>query len=286
MRWLREPLVHFLVLGTAIFALAHLVGDPGDGRPDRIALSAGDVEQLATGFERTWQRAPTAEELAGLVEDRIREEVYYREALALGLDRDDTIVRRRLRQKMEFLSEDLAATEPTGAELEAWLRANPERFRIPPRTAFRQVFLSRERRGDRVRADAERLLATLRAGDGGVDPAALGDPLPLPAEGSDLSESEVARLFGTGFAARLFALEPGGWEGPVESAYGVHLVFARERSPGRDPELAEVREAVAREWIAERRSRAREDFYRELRERYDVRIAIPEARADAAAQGR
>ena len=281
MRWLREPLLHFLVLGTAIFALAHLVGDPGDGRADRIALSTGDVEQLATGFERTWQRAPTPEELAGLVEERVREEVYYREALALGLDRDDTIVRRRLRQKMEFLSEDLAAAEPTDAELEAWLRANPERFRIPPRMGFRQVFLSRERRGDRVRADAERLLAMLRAGDGGVEPAALGDPLPLPAEDADLSESEVAGLFGAGFAAQLFVLEPGAWQGPVESAYGVHLVFARERSPGRDPELAEVRDAVAREWSAARRDRAREEFYRELRERYDVRIEVPEARGEA-----
>jgi hypothetical protein len=285
MRWLHEPLLHFLILGAAIFAVARLVGGPGEGRPDRIALTAGDVEQLSAGFERTWQRPPTEQELAALVEERVREEVYYREALALGLDRDDTIVRRRLRQKMEFLSDDLAVTEPTDRELEAWLRANPERFRIPPRMAFRQVFLSRERRGDRVRADAERLLATLRAGDGGGDPAALGDPLPLPADVSGLSEGEVARLFGADFAARLFALEPGVWEGPVESAYGVHLVFVRERSPGRDPALAEVREELTREWIAERRSRAREDLYRELRARYDVRIDVPEARAGAA-QGR
>ena len=282
-RLLREPLVHFLALGTAIFAVASLVGGAGAGRSDRIALSAGDVELLALGFERTWQRAPSPDELAGLVEERVREEVYYREALALGLDRDDTIVRRRLRQKMEFLSEDLAAAEPTDADLEAWLAAHPERFRVAPRVDFRQVFLSRERRGEHTRADAERMLAVLRAGGGGGDPAALGDPLPLPGDGHDLSEREVARLFGADFAARLFALEPGAWQGPVESAYGLHLLFARERTPGRDPALAEVRDEVAREWIAERRIRSREDRYRELRARYDVRVELPEARVGAAA---
>ncbi len=275
MSWLREPLLHFLILGSAIFLLADLVGDPAGGRADRIRLTAGDVELLRQGFQRTWQRAPSAAELAGLVEDRVREEIYYREALALGLDRDDTIVRRRLRQKMEFLSEDLAAELPTDADLEAWLGANPERFRVEPRIHFRQVFLSRDRRGDRLRADAERLLAGLRAGDGRPDPAELGDPIPLPAEAGELSASEVARLFGGEFAAGLFELAPGRWEGPIDSAYGAHLVLVRERVPGRDPPLAEVREAVAREWSAERRSRAREDLYRALRARYDVRVEAP-----------
>ena len=284
MRWLREPLLHFLILGAALFWLAGALGDPADGRARRIVLTAGDVEQLGAGFERTWQRPPSAQELAGLLEDRVREEIFYREALALGLDRDDTIVRRRMRQKMEFLSEDLAAVEPSEVELESWLASHRDAFRIEPRVAFRQVFLSRDRRGERVAADALRLLGELRAGKAGLDPSALGDPLPLPAEGEGLSASEVSRLFGGAFSARLFELAPGRWEGPVESAYGLHLVYVRERVEGRDPALAEVRDAAAREWLAERREKAREAFYRDLRSRYEVEIAAPGALAGPAAE--
>lgn len=275
MRWFREPLLHFLILGAGLFWLAGALGDPADGRAGRIVLSAGDVEQLGASFELTWQRPPSEAELAGLLEDRVREEIFYREALALGLDRDDTIVRRRMRQKMEFLSEDLAAAEPSEAELEGWLASHREVFRIEPRATFRQVYLSRDRRGDGVRADATRLLDELRAADAGPAAPAPGDPLPLPAEGEDLSASEVSRLFGAAFSARLFELAPGRWEGPVESAYGLHLVFVRERVEARDPALAEVRDAVAREWLAERRRQAREAFYRDLRSRYEVQIAAP-----------
>ena len=141
--------------------------------------------------------------------------------------------------------------------------------------AFRQVYLSRDRRGDAVRADALRLLARLRAADADQGSAVLGDPLPLPAESGALSASEVSRLFGSAFSERLFELAAGRWEGPVESAYGLHLVFIRERVEGRDPALAEVRDAVAREWLADRRRQAREDFYRDLRSRYEVEIAAP-----------
>jgi len=286
MTWLREPLLHFLILGALLFWLAAALGDPAGGRSDRIVVTAGDLEQLEAGFERTWQRPPTDEELAGLVAERVREEVLYREALALGLDRDDTIVRRRMRQKMEFLSEDLSAAEPSDADLESWLGANREKFRLEPRVTFRQVYLSRDRRGDATRADALRLLDELRRADDAVDPATLGDPLPLPNEVRDLSGSEVARLFGGAFSTRVQQLVPGRWEGPVESAYGLHLVQVLERVEARDPELAEVRDAVAREWLADRRERAREDLYRELRSRYEVEIAAPRAPMSAAAARR
>ena len=279
MRWLREPLLHFFLVGAVLFWIASRFAGAGDLRPDRIVLTGGDLEQLAQGFARTWQRPPSAQELAGLVEERVREEVFYREALAMGLDRDDTIVRRRLRQKLEFLSEDLALAEPSEAELAAFLAAHPERFRVEPRLGFRQVYLSRDRRGDRLEADARRALEALRARDGRADAERLGDPLPLPAEADSLAAGEVARLFGEPFAARLLELEPGRWEGPVESAYGLHLVFVRERSEGRVPELAEVRDAVAREWLAERRSAAREEFYRGLRARYEVEVPEPGASA-------
>jgi hypothetical protein len=273
-RWLREPLVHFLLLGAAIFLVAAWFGDPTGGRAERIHLGRDDVEFLRQGFERTWRRPPTAAELAGLVEERVREEMTTREALALGLDRDDTIVRRRLRQKLEFLVEDAALVPPTDAELEAWLGANRERFRIEPRIRFEQVFLSRDRHGERLRSDAERLLAALRAG-APADRGALGDPHPLGSDTGELSAGEVAKLFGPDFARRVFELESGVWQGPVDSVHGAHLVLVRERVAGREPALGEVRDAVAREWAAERRSQARERFYRELRARYDVEIDVP-----------
>jgi hypothetical protein len=284
MSWLREPLFHFLALGAAIFGVARLAAEPERGPQERIEIGAAEIEQLGEGFRRVWQRPPSPEELAGLVEERIREEVYYREALALGLDRDDTIVRRRLRQKLEFLLDDLGQPEPSEADLAAWLAAHRDAFRVEPRVSFRHVYLSRDRRGERAAADAERLLAALRAGNGTSDPSELGDPLPLPGSGVDLAQSEVARLFGDAFAARLLEIPTGGFEGPVESAYGLHLVEVRERVAARDPELAEVRDAVAREWLADRQSRAREERFRELRARYDVRVeaSAPEPVASAA----
>jgi hypothetical protein len=277
---LREPLVHFLLLGAGLFALAELVGGTAAVRPERVSVSTARIEELAQGFERTWSRPPTQAELAGLVEDYVREEVFYREALALGLDRDDVIIRRRLRQKMEFLSDDLAA-EPTpgDAELAAYLAEHADEFRVEPRLTFRHVYLSRDRRGERVRADAEEVLARLRKGEGGEDAPAFGDPLPLASRYDDLPAGDVAKLLGAGFAQGVLELEPGGWQGPVESAYGLHLVRVESRAPGRVPELAEVRPAVEREWLAQWRRAAREASWQELRARYEVEIEPPPAAA-------
>ena len=160
MKLLREPLVHFLVLGAGLFLLFGLVGDSNVAPADRIVVSSGRVAQLTQIFTRTWQRPPTEQELAGLIEDHVREEVYYREALAMGLDRDDTIVRRRMRQKLEFVTDDLvAAVTPTEEQLETYLRENPEAFRVPTRLSFQQIYFNRDRRGGSPHAEAN-VLAT------------------------------------------------------------------------------------------------------------------------------
>jgi len=277
-RWrraLREPLLHFLALGAGLFALFALVGgeEPGSRR---IVVGSGTLENLAATFARTWQRPPTRAELEGLVADHVREEILYREAVALGLDADDVIVRRRMRQKMELLAESFGeAAEPGEADLEAWLREHADRYRSEPRLGFRQVYLSRDRRGADVESDAARLLEALRSGGAAGDPEALGDPITLPGDLRDAPLSEVARQFGESFAAGIAELPPGEWTGPVESGYGVHLVRVEDRVEGRQPALGEVREAVLRDWQSARVEDARESYYRSLREGYSVVIEDP-----------
>ena len=273
-RLLKEPLVHFLLLGAALFAAFALMQEPGArGDASEIVVTVGQVENLAATFEKAWQRPPTPRELAGLVQDRVREEVYYREAKALGLDEDDTVIRRRLRQKMEFISDDIAAqAEPTEAELTAYLETHGESFRIEPRFTFRQVYLDPLKHDDRLERDARQLLARLNDAGDAADLTDLGDPLMLEQRFTSVSAGAVARQFGGIFAERLADVTPGRWHGPIESGYGMHLVQVGEREEGRLPALAEVREAVQREWANARRLEANEEFYRNLLRRYTVTI--------------
>jgi len=278
MKLTREPLVHFLLLGAALFLVFNLVGDSDESRTDRIAVSAGQVTQLTETFKRTWQRPPTEEELDALIADHVREEIYYREALAMGLDRDDMIVRRRMRQKLEFVTDDLvAAIAPTEEQLQTYFNEHPDDFRVPSRVSFQQIYFSRDRRGEQATRDAESLLARLNAGESDVDPADFGDTLMLSDSFDNIFENDVARHFGTEFATALADVSVGRWSGPVESAYGLHLVLIRERKPGLLPALEKVRERVQREWEATRRTEVTEAFYESLRERYEVSVERPGA---------
>ena len=281
---LREPLVHFLLLGAALFGVYALVGNRAADRSGEIVITRGQIEQLVVGFSRTWQRPPTQEELQGLVEDFIREEVLYRQAKAMGLDEDDTIVRRRMRQKLEFLTEDGAsqAAAPTEQELRAYFEQHADKYREEAKLTFEHVFFSRERRGKSVEADAKTLLTQLngrRAAAVNLDTA--GDPSLLPIEMNSASRSEIAALFGEAFTQRLLEVEPGGWADPLESSYGLHLVLVRERAPGNLPELAKVRDAVQRDLLSERRQRALDAAYQRLRAQYVVRVEEAEPPAEA-----
>jgi hypothetical protein len=270
-RWLREPLLHFLVIGAALFALYRLVGGEEQG-PREIVVSEAQVEALATNFARTWMRPPTATEIQGLVDDYIREEIYYREAIAIGLDRDDTVIRRRLRQKMEFVSDDVAAQrEPTDAELERYLAANSAKFVDPPSLSFRQVFFSTDRRGESAARDANRALVALAA-KSGSDDAPAGDPSLLPPQMKSATPRDVANVFGEAFAADIEDAPVEQWIGPVESPFGAHVVRLSSREAGRLPPLAEIRTVVVREWEAAQQEAVNEAFYQGLRRKYDVRI--------------
>ncbi len=275
MKILREPLLHFLLLGAAIFGGYSLLSDTRATRPGNIVVTEGRIEALVAAFTRTWQRPPTASEREGLIRDYIREEVYVREAIALGLDRDDIVIRRRLRQKLEFVSEDLAAqAEPTDGQLRAYLSAHPDAFRVEPRYTFRQVFLNPQRRGGQLPHDATRLLARLRQAD--ADPDSLGDSSLLDHTFQALPASLVAEQFGDQFAAALGGLPTGEWRGPVVSTYGAHLVLVGDRADGRVPALEDVRDVVRRDWANAQRTEASEKYYQALLRRYAVTVERPQ----------
>jgi len=286
-RILKEPLLHFLLLGAALFIAYSVMQKPGQGGEQAtILVTQGQIEHLANGFARAWRRPPTPEEIAGLVRDRVREEVYAREAIAMGLDKEDTVIRRRLRQKLEFVSEDIAAqAEPTDADLEAYLQAHPDAFRLEPRIGFSHVYLSPQRRGRNLERDAAQLLSQLTRAGAKADVSALGDSLMLEPSFAALPVREIAKIFGERFAAKLAGLAPGRWQGPVESGYGLHLVLVSERIEGGIPALATVRDAVRREWANARRLEANEKFYQELLKRYTVVIEGLEPSAEQAKLG-
>jgi len=270
---LKEPLLHFLVLGALLFsgyAWMHRGGQPQAGR---VMVTQGQIDSLRVTFSRVWQRPPTPSELDGVIQDYIREEVLAREAMTLGLDRDDSVIRRRLRQKMEFIANDLAAPpEPTDAQLKEFLTNHPDLFRIESRITVRQVFLNPAQRGDALQRDAARMLAELNRPGTTADFRTLGDTTMLNSEIVNVPVSEVARQFGEEFSRQVEQMPTGRWQGPVTSGYGDHLVLVADWTPGRMPALAEVREQVAREWVDARRREDNERFYQKLLKRYVVTI--------------
>jgi len=268
---IREPFIHFLLLGAVIFVAHRLVSGRADNQPGKIVITQGEITSMVIGFSRTWQRPPTHEELAGLIRDRVRQEVYYREALAMGLDRDDPVIRRRMQQKLEFVTDDIATpSEPTDAELAEYLKTHANVFRTDRRFTFSQVYLDPSKHGNRLTQDITQLLNGLRQQGRNVDFYSLGDPFLLERRVEAVRPSEVAKQFGEKFAAKLSDLPLGEWYGPVESGYGMHLVLVEERTEERLPELAEVRDAVRREWANARRLESNEKFFQSLLKDYEV----------------
>ena len=275
---IREPLFHFLLLGAVIFFLAGRVRSSGVRSGDKIVVTQSQIESIVVGFSRTWMRPPTQEELQGLVNDYVREEVLYREARTMGLDQDDVIVRRRMRQKFEFLAEDLAGRTgpPTDQELDAYLRQHGAKYSEEPSFSFEHIFFSREKRGASAEAEAMAMLARLR-GKSAIDIEKLGDAFLLPSQFEKTSAGETARLFGEKFTNELTKTQLGTWAGPIESSYGLHLVRVNARIPEVAPPLANVRESVLRDLLSDRRKQELDTQYEKLRARYTVVVEPPEA---------
>jgi hypothetical protein len=282
-RLLREPLLQFLALGAVLFALYGFAGKRGVEVPEKIVVSASQAASLGDGFVRTWRRPPNEQELQSLIEDYIRDEILYREGRAAGLDRDDVIIRRRVRQKMEFLADEMSTPEPSDAQLAAYLASNTERFRAEDRLTFRQVFLSITRRADTIESDSKQLAGILARADGAVDATALGDAFLLGEEFRDVSPSKLTSIFGESFAKQISVMEEGRWQGPISSGFGQHFVFISERVSGNLPPLDAVRPLVHREWANARRLEAEQKLYASLRNRYEIVVEGPRAKAAEAA---
>jgi hypothetical protein len=278
--WMKEPLVHFLVLGALVFALYSYIG-PDAPADDEIVVSRGQQEHLVTAFTRTWQRPPTQAEFTGIVDDWIREEIAYREGQRLGLDSNDTIIRRRLRQKLEVLADEIVSMAEPGEEmLQDYLEDNIENYTLEPVYTLRQVFFNVDERGAAADQDAEQALLLLETDSVLTNPENLGDRLSLAHRQVRKTESELAALFGRDFAGNLVDLEVGKWQGPVLSGYGLHLVLVEEFVPGRPLTLEEAERDVRRDWDNQQRVKAIDTLYEEFRKDYTITIE-PIADADS-----
>jgi len=281
-RAVREPLVQFLAIGAVLFAASALIRGPQRGTTGAtLTISEGRVNQLIESYLLLAGRVPSKAELESLVDDYVTEEIDYREAVAMGLDADDTIVRRRMRQKLEFLVEDAdASEEPTEAQLQAWVKTHASQYRLPERRAIRQVLASSDKRGVGARAGAEGWLKKLTAG---ADPGKLGDGSMLPTALPLTTEEGAAALFGKEFARSVFAHEGKGWFGPVASPFGEHLVLVIETEGGRNAALSDVHDKARSDWIEAKRDAARDAHQARTRRRYKIEIIWPEPYRDIAA---
>lgn len=261
---IREPLVHFLIAGAALFALNSLYGDDRtDGRS--ISIDEEQVGRLAAQWQQQWRRAPNPAELDALIRDHIKEEIYYREAMRLGLDADDPVIRRRLRSKMEFLATaEIENTPPTDTELARYMAANKARYADDPTYSFEQKYF-----GDNETA-ARTAVAMLANGK-----AATTDPISLPATMEKADATEIAKQFGDGFAKSLPALAVGKWAGPVQSGYGWHAVYVRYIDASKVPPLSEIRQRITNDWRAETRTKREAAAYQALLDGYDIDIEKP-----------
>ena len=275
MKLFREPLLHFLFIGAAIYLLFGMFAEPTLEETDKtIVVSAGEIEWMRTSWQKRWNRPPTDAEFNGLIQQYIRETVLYREALTMGLNKHDQVIRRRLAQKLEFLAKDLVAlTPPTEEELQTYFAEHQNRYQEPARYTFTQVFIDPDKRGDATLGYAEKIKATLKARSDAIqDAGALGDAFMLQTYYPEKDQVEIQKFFGSGFAESLIDLSPGQWHGPVLSGYGVHLVYVSHVSEPPAPVFAEARERVIQEWKTDKGEELNEKFYANLRDGYTVVI--------------
>lgn len=264
-RLLREPVLHFLLIGIALFVTYGLVVPPREDGA-RIVVSQAIIDNIVREHEARWFRPPGDEELSNLIEAHVRNEILYREGVALGLDRDDPVIKRRVRQKLEVIAEEqLSRDAPTDTQLAEFLAGNPERFSQPGTVSFEQLLFP-------ATVTTAELEAARAAAVRGVDTARLGQPSMLPPRAEAAPLDFIARDFGAEFSAELAKLPLDTWSGPIRSGFGLHIVRISARTPPVVPPLEQVRDAIAREWENERRVTSLAENYDRLRGQYEVVI--------------
>jgi hypothetical protein len=262
---LREPLLHFLVIGLALFLLYGQVS-PGDSDSRRIVVGQSQVDDMVRQYQSNWSRPPTRAEIQGLIDTYVHDEIVYREGVSIGLDKDDAVIKRRIRQKYELIAEEEERSAPTDADLAAYLKAHPAEFLRPAIVSFDQVYF------DVATTSPEEVGTVRTALEKGANPATLGQPSMLPRNVANSSIDLVARDFGDKFAKRVAEAPVNAWVGPVVSGFGVHLVRVSARAPPVLPPLNQIRPAVVREWESDQRTRSSLADYRKARANYDVII--------------
>jgi peptidyl-prolyl cis-trans isomerase C len=279
-RAIREPLIHFLLFGFAIFVVYCFINRGTTvGGNYQIVITLDDLKQLDASFVSQWNRQPTQQEFNGLLESLVRQEILYREGLSLGLDKDDTIVKRRMAQKMEFISEDVAsAHEPSAQELTAWFAKHSEQFALPGLVTFRHLFFGFDRRAQKAQSDADAALRKI-AGLAEDSPVAKSqaDAFMFHDYYAEATPEQLAKEFGPDFAAAIFKLKSGSWQGPIQSAYGWHLIWIESIAPGRIPTLQEVEPDVKAAWLTDQKAEQWNATYSKLRSRYAVMVLGPES---------
>lgn len=266
---LKEPLVHFLGGALLVFGFFWATGSNRDPADYAITVDETDIDRLRAGWIRNFRREPSASELENLIDQEIREEIYYREALRLGLDRNDPVIRRRLFTKMRFLRNAEAVEEPADAVLQQWMDDRPEKYGQAGRYDLEQIYLGQA--GEMDRNQVTQMQDQLNAGL--VQPENSGKPISLPARLEATQSEMVERLFGERFAESLGDLSAKSWEGPVPSGFGLHLVRISNREAGALPALDDVRQQVVNDWRAAQTQNAEEVEFQKLRRQYDIRIA-------------
>jgi peptidyl-prolyl cis-trans isomerase C len=264
---LREPLVHFLIGGLLVFLFSTWRGDSVDPESRSITITAPQVWRLVAQWQQMWRRPPTPAEIDGLIRDYVKEEVYAREATRLGLGEDDAVIRRRLRSKMEFLaSSEVESAIPDKATLQAWLDRNPARYAESAKVSFDQIYLGQ-------RPDSAASVKAALAG--GADWKTVGISIPLPRSPDAQTLSDMKRDFGDDFANAVSGLKAGGWQGPVPSGFGFHLVRIRAMTLGKPTKLSDVRQQVENDWRAATRQEREARAYQALLDGYSIRIEKP-----------
>lgn len=268
---IREPLLHFLLIGAGLFILFNQIGEPTIEADRRIIITQSDLDFLATSWLRSTGRPAAALEREQQLEHYIREQVLSREAMAMGLDKNDAIVRRRLAKKMEYLFNDLSfIPEPTETELSNFLSEHTSKFTRPADITFTQIFFDPDQRDKKTGEDAEKLLEQLKETTADVDTIDMGDRSLLPYNLTNARKNEITSIFGEEFSNQAFTLPVASWQGPIISEYGIHLIYINSRTEARLPPHTEIRERVANEWRTMKKHTINEIFYQSLLQRYEI----------------